>query len=41
MLAERAKGYADLFGTSLDDMRAMLAATETAVSMAELAEISA
>jgi hypothetical protein len=41
MLAERAKGYADLFGTSLDDMRAMIAATETAVSMAELAEISA
>jgi hypothetical protein len=39
-LLNMAKDYADLFGTSLDDVKTMLESTGTALAMAELAEIS-
>ena len=39
-LLNMARDYADLFGTSLDDMKTMLESTGTALAMAELAEIS-
>lgn len=41
MLKARAEGYAGLFGVTLDDMRAMVEATDNALALAELAEVSA